>query len=120
MGREANGATDHEGAEDQRGEGLNDGARIADGHRGRGADALAYDPDPSAPPRGSRYDNLVNAGTLEVKRHEWNEPPAVALVQIEGTSVMAHLAMGQMFAARPTPAAIKHATTMSNMRRAPL
>jgi protease IV len=48
-------------------------------------DALAYDPDPKAPPPGSRYDNLTNASAMEVKRHEWSSPHKIALVHIEGT-----------------------------------
>lgn len=48
-------------------------------------DELSYDPDPAKPWPSSRYSNLVNAGTTVIHRDEWNEPPAIALVQITGT-----------------------------------
>ncbi|MCC6809235.1 MAG: signal peptide peptidase SppA [Deltaproteobacteria bacterium] len=48
-------------------------------------DTLAYNPDPAAPLPRARYSNLVNAGSTVIHRDEWNEPPEIAIVSINGT-----------------------------------
>jgi protease-4 len=48
-------------------------------------DALSYNPDPGAPLPRNRYDNLVNAGATAIRRDEWNEPPSIAIVHLNGT-----------------------------------